>query len=197
MNTETDLPTRTPARNPDPTGLRSRAFEASSGDPRNAGPSAAPGEEMSGGAGGSSARHRTAWTLGLLGLVPFVVMAGLLFYAGRDFIAFPSLILALSGYSATILAFLGGIRWGSGVVLGNHEPRTLILSVLPALLAWVLLFVPSPWMFAGFALAFAALGAWDLVGARGRSLPTWFGKLRLVLTVVVVACQVVAFFSTV
>lgn len=141
-------------------------------------------------------RHRTAWALGLLGLIPFVVMVGLLFYAGRDFIAFPSLILALSGYSATILAFLGGIRWGSGLVLGHHETRTLIFSVLPALVGWALLFVPSPWMFAGFAAAFAALGVWDVVGARGKSFPKWFGRLRLVLTVGVVICQLVAFLST-
>ncbi len=158
----------------------------------------APAGEYGGVAGrrDEGTHHRTAWALGLLGLIPFIVMAGLLLYAGRDFIAFSSLILAFSGYSATILAFLGGIRWGSGVVLGHHETRTLILSVVPSLVAWALLFVPSPWMFAGFAVAFAVLGAWDFVGARGRSLPTWFGKLRLVLTVVVVICQLVAFLST-
>lgn len=140
--------------------------------------------------------HRTAWLLGLLGLIPFVVMSGLLLYAGRDFIAYPSLILAFSGYSATILAFLGGIRWGSSMVLAHHEPRTLILSVLASLVAWSLLFVPSPWMFACFAVAFALLGTWDVVGARGQAFPAWFGKLRLVLTIVVVICQLAAFFST-
>ena len=192
MSTVTDDPARPPASAPS----QNPATDAPIHETRAGSPAQGAVRPDGGARRESNPRHRTAWTLGFLGLIPFVVMAGLLFYAGRDFIAFPSLILAMSGYSATILAFLGGIRWGGGVVLGNHEPRTLILSVLPSLAAWALLFVPSPWMFAGFAVAFAVSGAWDFAGARGRSLPNWFGKMRLVLTVVVVLCQVVAFLST-
>ncbi|MEF2550400.1 DUF3429 domain-containing protein [Aurantimonas sp. A2-1-M11] len=141
--------------------------------------------------------HKTAWILGLLGLIPFVVMAAMLAYAGRAFIAYPQLVLALSGYSATILAFLGGIRWGAALW---HEPgkrRILILSVVASLIGWVLLFVPTPWVFAGFAAAFALVGLWDVLAARQLTLPYWFGRLRLVLTVVVTLCQIVAFVSTV
>ncbi|MEC5291237.1 DUF3429 domain-containing protein [Aurantimonas sp. C2-6-R+9] len=142
------------------------------------------------------ASHKTAWTLGVLGLVPFVLMAVIFAYAGRSFIAYPMLVLAFSGYSATILAFLGGIRWGIGMVSHAHRRRVLILSVLPSLAGWILLFVPSPWVFAGFAAAFALQGAWDMLAARRRELPAWFGRLRLVLTGVVVLCQLVAFAST-
>ncbi|HEY9055537.1 MAG TPA: DUF3429 domain-containing protein [Aurantimonas sp.] len=140
--------------------------------------------------------HKTAWTLGLLGLIPFVLMAVIFAYAGRFFIAYPMLVLAFSGYSATILAFLGGIRWGLGMASRAHRRRLLILSVLPSLGGWILLFAPSPWVFAGFALAFALQGAWDLLAARQRELPAWFGRLRLVLTTVVVLCQIVAFAAT-
>ncbi|WP_206455569.1 DUF3429 domain-containing protein [Aurantimonas marina] len=140
--------------------------------------------------------HKTAWTLGVLGLVPFVLMAVIFAYAGRSFIAYPMLVLAFSGYSATILAFLGGIRWGIGMASRAHRRRVLILSVLPSLAGWILLFVPSPWIFAGFAAAFALQGAWDMLAVRRRELPAWFGRLRLVLTGVVVLCQIVAFAAT-
>lgn len=139
---------------------------------------------------------RTAWILGLGGLVPFVLMTAMLLYAGRDFIAYRQLILAYAGYSATILAFLGGIRWGAALAPEARRPAILILSVLPALAAWLVLFLPTPWLFAGFALLFLLQGVWDMLAARGAALPSWFGRLRSVLTVVVVSCQLVAFFST-
>ncbi|MAU98033.1 MAG: hypothetical protein CMP81_19510 [Fulvimarina sp.] len=139
---------------------------------------------------------RTAWALALFGLVPFVVMAGLLAYAGREFIAYPQLVLAFSGYSATILAFLGGIRWGYSLNLGHQAISTLVLSVLPSLFGWAMLFVPSPWAFAGFAAGFALTGVWDVIAARRGALPGWFGRLRLVLAAAVTLCQIVAFLAT-
>ncbi|WP_370194760.1 MULTISPECIES: DUF3429 domain-containing protein [Alphaproteobacteria] len=140
--------------------------------------------------------HKTAWILGLAGLIPFVAMTAALAYAGRAFIAYPQLVLALSGYSATILAFLGGIRWGAALWRDHGQRHILVLSVLASLVGWALLFVPTPWMFAGFAIAFALVGVWDVLAARRRTLPDWFGRLRLVLTIVVVLCQLVAFAST-
>ncbi|NDV85899.1 DUF3429 family protein [Aurantimonas aggregata] len=139
---------------------------------------------------------RAAWILGLGGLTPFVLMTAMLVYAGRDFIAYRQLILAYAGYSATILAFLGGIRWGAALDPATRRPATLILSVLPALAAWLVLFLPSPWLFAGFALLFLLQGLWDAMAARAAALPDWFGRLRMVLSAVVVLCQVVAFVST-
>ncbi|MBO0904207.1 DUF3429 domain-containing protein [Jiella sonneratiae] len=148
-------------------------------------------------AGGRHRDHRrTAWTLGLFGLVPFVVMTALLVYAGRNFIAYPQLILAFGGYSATILAFLGGIRWGFSLAPQHQAIGTLVAAVLPSLLGWALLFAPSPWSFAGFAAGFALTGLWDVVSARRGELPAWFGRLRLVLASVVTLCQIAAFAST-
>ena len=140
--------------------------------------------------------RRTAWVLGLLGLLPFVLLAAVLAWAGRDFIAYERLFIAFAGYSATILAFLGGIRWGLALTPGHHRRRILVLSVVPSLFGWLLLFVPAPWSFAGFALAFALQGLWDRLAARGRSFPSWFAQLRTVLTVVVVLCELVAFAAT-
>ncbi|MER0238064.1 DUF3429 domain-containing protein [Fulvimarina sp. MAC8] len=140
---------------------------------------------------------RTAWILGLGGLLPFVFLAGLLAYGGTSTIAFGTVTLAFTAYSAAILSFLGGIRWGLGMrPASHHQKRELILSVVPSLAGWVLVLIPSPYVFAGFAICFAAHGGWDLNSVRRRKLPQWFGRLRLVLTVVVVLCQVLVFFRT-
>ena len=139
---------------------------------------------------------RTLWTLGLGGLVPFVSLSVLLVYAGRDFIAFDTLKLAFTAYSAVILSFLGGIRWGATLMTGARGRSTLILSVLPSILAWILVLVPAPWCFAGFAVGFLAQGIWDIAAIRRGQLPEAFGRLRLVLTAIVVLCEVAAYFST-
>ncbi|MEN3791342.1 DUF3429 domain-containing protein [Fulvimarina sp. MAC3] len=140
---------------------------------------------------------RTAWALGLGGLVPFVLLSGLLAYGGTSTIAFGVVTLALAAYSAAILSFLGGIRWGLGLRRDATNPqRDLILSVLPSLMGWALVLVPVPYAFAGFAVSFALQGIWDFASARMRKLPAWFARLRLVLTVVVVCCQLLVFFRT-
>lgn len=140
---------------------------------------------------------RTAWALGLGGLLPFVLLSGLLVYGGTSTIAFGVVTLALTAYSASILSFLGGIRWGFGLAdETDHRKRDLVLSVLPSLAGWGLVLAPAPYSFAGFAVCFALQGLWDFVSVRRRKLPAWFGRLRLVLTVVVVSCQALVFVRT-
>ncbi|BDA83197.1 hypothetical protein Sa4125_07390 [Aureimonas sp. SA4125] len=147
-------------------------------------------------AAGGLAPVRTLWILGLGGLLPFLALSVLLVYAGRSFIAFDTLKLGLAGYSAVILSFLGGIRWGASLMGQNPQRTTLMLSVVPSILAWLLLLAPAPWCFAGFALAFLGQGVWDFAATRRGQLPPEFGRLRLVLTAIVVLCEVAAYFST-
>ncbi|MCK5931824.1 MAG: DUF3429 domain-containing protein [Fulvimarina manganoxydans] len=138
--------------------------------------------------------RRTAWALGLGGLIPFALLTAIIAYGGTSTIALPTITLALGAYSAAILSFLGGIRWGLAIAPNPRSQRhDLILSVLPSLLAWVLTLVPAPWIFAGFAGGFALQGAWDFVSARRGHIPPWFARLRLTLTIVVTLCQVLAF----
>ena len=141
-------------------------------------------------------KSRMLWILGLGGLIPFVVMSGLLAYAGRDFIAFDMLVKALAGYGAVILSFLGGIRWGASLMRASRGRLTLFLSVLPSLFAWICLFLPAPWLFAALALAFLAQGAWDVTAIHRGKLPESFRMLRIVLTAVVVLCMIAAFVAT-
>lgn len=120
--------------------------------------------------------------LGLAGLIPFWALAIGLSMHGALAVAPPQLDAALATYGAIIVSFLGGIRWGLAVPAGDTG-RNYLISVLPSLVAWALLAAPEPWRLAGLGLAAFALGPIDLGLVRGGLAPTWFGTLRIILSV--------------
>lgn len=97
-------------------------------------------------------------TLGYAGLIPFVLLALLLWLVNAGLQAWVA--LALAAYAALIASFLGGIHWGIGWLAGLHTGRDagtvpphaqrphLLWGVVPSLLAWPGLLVPP---FAGLA----------------------------------------------
>jgi len=108
-------------------------------------------------------------------------------------------VVALKVYSAVVLSFIGGIRWGVAIVRnegGEAENETLVFAAAPALFGWFAFFLGEPWSFAVFAVAFAATGWWDSRSAGNRGLPGWFGRLRLLLTALVLVTMIAAFAST-
>ena len=80
--------------------------------------------------------------LGYAGLIPFVVLAVLLWIVTPE--AHPYVALALSAYAATITSFLGGIHWGIGL-RHNAPHRKLHMSwgVVPSLVAWIAVMMPA------------------------------------------------------
>ena len=129
--------------------------------------------------------------LGPLGLIPFLAgaLAPWLLPAER----LPDAGLALVGYGAVILSFLGGVHWGLAAPAGR--PLQIGLSVLPSLVGWCALLVanlhalgPALWLLAA---AFAVLLPGDLLAAGRGLAPPWYPRLRVPLTLVVVACLVV------
>jgi len=141
--------------------------------------------------------ERTARLLALSGYVPILVL--LLWLMGVD-AAHPArepTLALLESYCAIILSFLGGIRWGLGMVFrGGGSPRDLIASCVPPLVGWAAVYAPVPYAFALFAVAFAAQGAWDNFAVHAGMAPRWYGRLRILLTVLVVAAMVLAFVAT-
>jgi hypothetical protein len=91
---------------------------------------------------------------------------------------------ALLAYGASILSFLGGIRWGLAVAQPGRARLwpELSLSVLPSLLAWAALLVPRSWGFWLLAITLAAQLLLDLRATRQGVAPSWFPKLRWPLT---------------
>lgn len=124
----------------------------------------------------------TPLALGAAGLIPFLGSA-FAYAFGDPRLAGPAL-LTLVTYSAAILSFLGGVRWGAEM-MASPRPSALVMigSNLPSLLAWGLLAAPfaTPVMqFTGFLIAFVLHWAWDLASP---GLPAWYRRLRTPLTV--------------
>ncbi len=122
---------------------------------------------------------RAVWIWGLLGLIPFLAppMIGALFPDHASISA-----RALIVYGAVILSFLGGARWGLAVGQTPVKPRVIALAMTPPLVGWALVLAPphhARLQLLGLALALIAQGVWD---DRARDLPTWYPRLRRVLT---------------
>ena len=127
--------------------------------------------------------------MAIAGIVPLVVLAvGVL--TGIANTAVPSQY-ALQLYSAVLLSFLGGIQWGMLARAPGANPRDLLhyaMTMLPSFAAWAGLW------FAGhrglWLLAAAFVGAFlqDRYFVTAGVAPAWHSRLRLPLTVVVVAC---------
>lgn len=95
--------------------------------------------------------HNLIIALGYGGLIPFAMLAAMLWLVQPGLQ--PFVAVALSAYGALIAAFLGGIHWGIGwgaEVLGSvrrsGEPhaqrRHFLWGVVPSLLAWPGLLMP-------------------------------------------------------
>jgi len=92
--------------------------------------------------------------LGHAGLVPFALLALLLWLLGGEERAFVS--IALAGYAALIVSFLGGVHWALAWMLPlakvapppNLRRQLMLWGITPSLLAWPGLLMPP---FAGLA----------------------------------------------
>lgn len=131
-----------------------------------------------------SVRRTAAW-LGYGGLIPFVVLAPA---SLLDPIHGLSWSDALFGYGAVILSFVGALHWAFAMTASGLDEqqrvRSLIWSVVPALIAWpALLLMPAfaaVLLVGGFAVHYLV----DRNLTRRANLPAWYLPLRLRLTVV-------------
>ena len=136
--------------------------------------------------------------LGALGLIPLFAASGA-FAFGPPSLAGVAL-LTLTAYSAAVLSFLGGIRWGVEIAL-FRQPRWSVLAVsnLAPIVAWLLVAAPGAigisegQALGGFILAFLLQWAWD---SRSISPPAWYPRLRTLLTLGAVLALAVALEAT-
>ncbi len=124
-----------------------------------------------------------ALVLGLGGLLPFGAGAIGAWWPDAEVAAFA--LAALAAYGAVILSFLGGVRWGN--VLFEREALQrfgpLGLSIVPSLVAWCALLAPPAAGLLLLAAGLLAQYALDRAATAGGTLPPWYGRLRIVLTV--------------
>lgn len=134
---------------------------------------------------------RLAILAGVAGLIPFLAATlGLLFL--------PASSTAILGwfylYSAGILAFMAGVYWTIAMQLENRAyPQsplvTMLLSQLFFVAAGIGLLLTTGQQILLYTIAFALLYLVDVRWMR-QYWPDWYLKLRLMLTLVVLACQV-------
>ncbi len=129
--------------------------------------------------------ERVAVWLGLAGLLPFLVLSVSVWSPDWRALALPALL----GYSALILSFLGGVRWGRA--LAADRPLEYVWAVLPSL--WALAALQLPPTAGLLVLAAGFVGQWWLDGPGDRMpAPAWFRRLRSLLSAAVLACHVLA-----
>lgn len=140
---------------------------------------------------------RTGRMLALAGFIPFAVLSLWLYGIAPDHPWRQGTITLLTGYSAVTLSFLGGIRWGIALLGRSGErQRDLLLSAVAPLSGWAALSIKPPLVFVLLAVAFAAQGAWDSLTLPPGAAPDWFRRVRVQLTILVVAAMVLAFVAT-
>jgi hypothetical protein len=124
-----------------------------------------------------------ALLLGLAGLIPFAAGAAALWTPLAPLT--PDLGLKLvTTYGAIILSFLGGIRWGTAI--GPYDTRRQGLefsaSVLGSLAGLAAVFIPPVPALTLLITGFLMQALWDVTSVESGRLPSWFGKLRMLLT---------------
>ena len=123
--------------------------------------------------------------LAYAGLLPFIGLSVLLWLVDPDL--HPFVALALAGYGASIVSFLGGIHWGIGFRNASRMHNAPLFNfgwgVVPSLLAWIAITMPA---FAGLPLLALILGLCYAVDRKTypeAGLEEWL-PMRLHLTVV-------------
>lgn len=138
---------------------------------------------------------RPALLLGLAGLIPFLWSAATHLSPALSAMAgqwlSPMFLGAYVGltYGTVILAFMSGVLWGFATrAEGREATLAYTLSVIPALWAFFMVTDASDSSriflaagFVGLLLLDAMFSAWGLA-------PRWWLRLRVMLTVVVLAC---------
>ncbi len=124
---------------------------------------------------------RSLWAIALFGMAPFPLSALTYLYGPAD-LSGPALTVLLT-WSAVMLGFLGGIRWG--LESGRAAPRWTRLgqSVISPTAAWALLFargsIETSWLLAGFMAAFILQWLYD---HAAPDVPARYPRLMTTLT---------------
>lgn len=118
------------------------------------------------------------------GLGPLLVAAPIAWSSAGDMRML--MIEASLHYSAVLLSFMGGIRWGAEIARAPDAPSLTRLGfgVLAPVIAWISLYLVEQRWVCAILLMLAALGqsAWDWQSARKGLLPRWLGDMRLWLS---------------
>jgi len=132
--------------------------------------------------------EKTATGLGYAGLIPFAALT----FAALGSPDISRLLFLFMVYSAVILSFLGGIHWGILMRTGHdanndRSARELSACMLPSLVAWLALTLPSIAAISVLAASYLLWWWYD----RTVIADAWYQRMRRHLTVTVVIAHIV------
>jgi hypothetical protein len=128
--------------------------------------------------------------LGVAGLVPFLAGAVSSWF-GLPFAVQTGWMIGIY-YGAVILSFLGGVRWG--LAIGPYQARRqdgeFVLGVGGSLAGFAAVFLQPIAALTLLLAGFLMQALWDVTSVESGRLPSWYGKLRMMLTAGAVVCLV-------
>jgi hypothetical protein len=125
--------------------------------------------------------------LGYAGLIPFVLLAALMWLVDAELL--PFVAIALGGYAAAIVSFLGGVHWGIGFMKGEAAPRFhFVWGVVPSLMAWLALMMPAYAALPLLGLVVVACYAVDSKTYPAAGLASWLPMRLRLTTVATLSC---------
>ena len=139
---------------------------------------------------------KIALWLGGLGALPFLALTVVACVAAEG-VALAA-VEAEIAYGAVILSFIAGAHWGfaSHFITGSSTAtagKLLGFSVLPSLMGWVALLLPTPWSAALLGATFAAILFLDRWAVTMSFAPIWWMRLRLPLSATVATLLFITF----
>jgi len=135
----------------------------------------------------------TARWLGFAGVLPFAASALNLHTGWPLFDGFALQVFIV--YSAVILSFLGGIRWGLAARHVTATAGDYVLAIMPSLIAVMAVLLPRPaWQVLLLASGFAAIGALDH-WRPAAGMPRWLHTLRWQLSALVLLTHLLAWLA--
>ena len=121
---------------------------------------------------------RTVQTVAIAGMVPLAAIA-LAVWIPSGPVSLPDLYLAGFAYSAVVLSFISGARWGAAKAQSASD---LLVSALPPLAGWIALLISPLVGLCLLTAAFFLQAFWNVVSVDQGALPPWFGKSSSLFT---------------
>jgi hypothetical protein len=127
------------------------------------------------------------WSLALLALAPFPIASGA--YVFGQAAQRPGALTVLLTWSAMVLGFLGGVRWGMETNRASPRWQRMAVSVLSAVVAWILILsrreIADSWILGGTIAAFLAQWIFD---HQTPDAPSRYPKLSTAVTGAACVC---------
>lgn len=135
-----------------------------------------------------------ALALGLAGVLPFAWGALTLYWPAAEALTLRTLgprfvapFVSLQ-YGVVILSFMSGVLWGFATRMERGAAAGYALSVIPALWAFFMVGAGPVSSALNLIIGFAGLLALDFTFWQNGFAPRWWMRLRVLLTLLVVAC---------